>query len=323
MNAQADKFRTLAEAMEKPIKAKLADRLANTPKRQLQARSDYIEVQHMARVQAALFKMSEAAAAGTLPVQFAKLTKATLMTYFGTKTDHPSYYSIIDTGVYRDESEPARAFRAWFVADMTFEQSQAQLEEKKRASIRDIEQKLIFANIPGYFPTPPELADRMVELLDLEPHHHVLEPSAGSGALVDAIERRHGKFECQLIECNYTLAELLEKKFPHCKILRADFMKCDYPPPTPPRLFDRIIMNPPFENLQDIDHVQHAFTMLKPGGKLVTIMSPGPFYRSDRKAAHFVAWLTTQVRTVDDLPAGTFKASGTGVSAKLVTIEKE
>ena len=47
--------------------------------------------------------------------------------------------------------------------------------------------------------------------------------------------------------------------------------------------YDRIVMNPPFEAGQDIDHVRHAFQFLKDGGRLVSIMSPSPFFREDKK----------------------------------------
>ena len=36
--------------------------------------------------------------------------------------------------------------------------------------------------------------------------------------------------------------------------------------------FDRIVMNPPFSRDQDARHVNHAFSFLKPGGKLVAIV---------------------------------------------------
>ena len=79
-------------------------------------------------------------------------------------------------------------------------------------------------------------------------------------------------------------------------------------------------MNPPFENGQDIDHVRHAFGMLRPGGILVAIMSPGPFFRSDRKAAAFREWFDAMGGERRDLPAGAFRESGTGVATVLVTV---
>ena len=42
-------------------------------------------------------------------------------------------------------------------------------------------------------------------------------------------------------------------------------------------------MNPPFENGRDIDHVTHALSLLKPGGRLVAIMSEGVFSVSSKR----------------------------------------
>ena len=82
-------------------------------------------------------------------------------------------------------------------------------------------------------------------------------------------------------------------------------------------------MNPPFENLQDIDHVLHAFKFLKPGGRLVAVMSPGPFFRKDRKCQDFREWFDSLGGEAVDLPEGSFKESGSGINTKLVVIDKE
>ena len=100
-------------------------------------------------------------------------------------------------------------------------------------------------------------------------------------------------------------------------MIRGDFLEITTQP------FDRIVMNPPFEKLADIDHVLKAYDCLKNGGRLVSIMSPGPFFRSDRKCQAFQAWINDVGAEVTDLEPGTFKASGTGVNAKLVVIDKE
>ena len=87
--------------------------------------------------------------------------------------------------------------------------------------------------------------------------------------------------------------------------------------------YDRVVMNPPFEDGQDIDHVRRAFDAnLKPGGKLVAIMSEGPFFRSDKKAQAFRQWLEENGGTSERLAPGTFKESGTGTATRLVTVEK-
>ena len=53
---------------------------------------------------------------------------------------------------------------------------------------------------------------------------------------------------------------------------QADFLECNDDLGT----FDRIVMNPPFANADDIKHIMHALKMLKPGGRLVAICANGP-----------------------------------------------
>src|SRR4029079_16220661 len=137
----------------------------------------------------------------------------------------------------------------------------------------------------------------------LEPGHRVLEPSAGTGRLIDsaALTRWEWSGELVAVEVNEALASGLRAKYrpEHAAIHRMDFLTCNGNLGT----FDRIVMNPPFADGQDIDHVRHAFGFLNRGGRLVAIMSEGPFFRSDRKAEDFRAWLEAQHGTAVRLPA--------------------
>ncbi len=81
-------------------------------------------------------------------------------------------------------------------------------------------------------------------------------------------------------------------------------------------------MNPPFEHLADVDHVLRAYELLASGGRLVSVMSPGPFFRESKKCVAFRAWIDEAGGEVIDLPDGSFKESGTGVSSKLLVIDK-
>ncbi len=73
-----------------------------------------------------------------------------------------------------------------------------------------------------------------------------------------------------MIEINPSLREILEMK--GYNVVASDFL--DYGGE-----YDVIVMNPPFEKLQDIDHVRHAFDLLTEGGRLVAVMSESPFFR--------------------------------------------
>lgn len=167
---------------------------------------------------------------------------------------------------------------------------------------------------PQLFPTPPELADRMVQLADIRPGQDVLEPSAGTGAIIDAIRRKpnHG---CAItaVEINPHLAarlrdiDCLGESHVRC----VDFLSCN----GDLGQFDRILMNPPFANAEDIEHIQHALTMLKPGGRLVAICANGPRQNDVLKPLvqeHGGQW--------EVLPAGTFKESGSNVASVLLSM---
>lgn len=178
-------------------------------------------------------------------------------------------------------------------------------------------------SVPQLFETPPELAERMALEAEIKPGHKVLEPSAGTGRLIRAIYEAEPLAAISAVEINQNLGEALRnmKRADGHNMIDAlfcgDFM---FPAPTP--TYDRILMNPPFVNGQDIDHVKHAFKTLKPGGRIVAIMGEGSFFRSDRKAREFRAWLEDIEGTSEQLPPNTFASSGTGVNTRLVIIDK-
>jgi protein-L-isoaspartate O-methyltransferase len=171
---------------------------------------------------------------------------------------------------------------------------------------------------PQLFPTPPALAERMVEEADIQPNHRVLEPSAGTGAIVDAIRAAiqavSGQCDIEAVEINPTLAHRLafHDALGENRVHPGDFLEQN----DNLGQFDRIVMNPPFENGADIKHIQHAMKMLKPGGRLVAICANGPRQQTTLKplAENSGGWY-------EDLPAGTFASQGTNVNTALLLIE--
>ncbi|AMO36602.1 PLxRFG domain-containing protein [Thauera humireducens] len=90
--------------------------------------------------------------------------------------------------------------------------------------------------------------------------------------------------------------------------------------------YDRIIMNPPFSDRRDAEHVQHAFTLLRPGGRIVAIMGEGVFFGQDKRAQDFRDWLDSVGGTSEKLPEGSFMDPSlpvqTGVNARMVVIDR-
>ena len=145
---------------------------------------------------------------------------------------------------------------------------------------------------------------------------HEETPDAGTGMLLGACGGRmfgHNPESGAVVavEINPTLASGLARDFPLTTVINADFL--DMVGCTDDAKFDKILMNPPFENGADIKHIEHAATMLKPGGRLVAICANGP--RQQAK-------LMPQADYWEPLPAGSFLEQGTGVNTALMVIEK-
>ncbi|MGH7969837.1 MAG: methyltransferase, partial [Limisphaerales bacterium] len=168
-----------------------------------------------------------------------------------------------------------------------------------------------FKKLYQFYETPPDLACRMVEMADVREAQRVLEPSAGKGAILNALPATVHRTAVELNPAMVELPGLADL------VHYSDFLQVIN---GAVGAFDRIIANPPFRAGQDVDHVRHMHHLLKPGGILVTVMSPAWQYRTDSRHAEFRAWLAQVDHEVETLPEGTFKCSGTNVRSLLVTI---
>ena len=69
-----------------------------------------------------------------------------------------------------------------------------------------------------------------------------------------------------------------------------------------------------------------AGSQLASGGRLVAIMSQGPFFREDRKAKDFREWLDEVGGESEELPEDAFKGieafRQTGVRTRIVSIDR-
>lgn len=179
------------------------------------------------------------------------------------------------------------------------------------------ERELLGKDLPGFFPTPWPVIERMMELASIERGHRVLEPSCGKGDILDALKEQFPDIELIAIERNYTLSDVLSAK--GHDVMFEDF--CVHH-----GSYDRVVMNPPFENGQDITHVEHAYSLLRPGGRLVSVVSEGPFFRSDRKSIAFREWLQEVNADIERLPDDAFKGREafrqTAVRTRLISLAK-
>lgn len=168
-----------------------------------------------------------------------------------------------------------------------------------------------------FFATPPEVAAKLLDCVDLEPGDLVLEPSCGDGALVGEILKKEPQVELHAYEVRDSAARKVFERFPGNNVIITckDFMLL-----TPKPKFNFVIMNPPFGKQADIDHVLHAWRFLKPKGKLVSVMSAGVSFRSNKKTVEFREFVEEHGGTIEPLPEGAFKSSGTSVRTVIVEI---
>lgn len=165
----------------------------------------------------------------------------------------------------------------------------------------------------GYFPTPPAVVDRLIALADLGPGMTVLEPSAGQGALAAAAAAARGIVDCvELLDAN---AAILRQCDDYRDVTTGDFLAIE-----PVWLYDRVVMNPPFARQADVVHVTHALRFLRPGGRLVSVMSAGVTFRSYRLTADLRELIADRGGEIIPLPADSFKESGTGVNTVIVVV---
>jgi hypothetical protein len=160
--------------------------------------------------------------------------------------------------------------------------------------------------------TSTELARHMADLARLQAGQRLLEPSAGTGRLIDAAGMAAWGFVGELIavEDNPSLAQALLFKYGHLKgvvkVHHGDFLACG---PEFLNKFDRILMVPP--RVDGAAHIMHAVKFLYRGGCLVGLVAEPP--------PSFAVFVESMSGTVSPLPSDSFREAMDG--ACIVVIE--
>jgi len=114
-----------------------------------------------------------------------------------------------------------------------------------------------------FYPTPANLAQRVVDLAEIEPQHECLEPSSGTGAIADLMPMD----QTRCVEVSKLRCDVLTAKG-HDAVCMDFTAWAD----SVSNKFDRICMNPPFDRGQWQAHITHAASLLNAGGRLVAIL---------------------------------------------------
>jgi len=125
-------------------------------------------------------------------------------------------------------------------------------------------------NATAYFPTPSEVIEDMLCTVRGCPQH-VLEPSAGQGAIADACTDKWEDVQVCCVGCLDINSAILKRK-------KYNVWDMDFLDVKPWPRYDLAAMNPPFSVAGDpqayMTHIYHAFKFLKPGGANWSPLSP-------------------------------------------------
>jgi phospholipid N-methyltransferase len=320
VDAYAVRLRRAADSAERQAGEKRNSGLYNqNPTRRRMAMLASIEQDalHLERVAAALRALADRRDAGTLPAQLAALTTRAMAErlitssyYPSPELDKPLWTAFIRAGITPDVYPVVRGLLLPLA-------EAAPRETPVERQVRDAMRALVGVPIADYFPTPPAVIDRLLAEADIRDGMAVLEPSAGAGHIADAIRAAHPSARLVLIEADSRLVQVLRLK-------GYDPLHEDFLDEAVSAVYDRVVANPPFSDLQDVTHVRRMYDWLRPGGRLVSVMSASPFFREDRKAREFRAWLEDVGGWSEELPSGSFEKSErpTGVATRIVVIDK-
>lgn len=325
MTSQGDALRAMAETMDIQIDAKMNPACANqnpTPRRAAMAESMRLDGEKLQETQAALVHLADAHDAKTVPSILKGINSKALIDSLRliARIEPERVINFYKEDVARLGRAGINTLEQYKEAAAAFSAILEQQEKPNQTAqeIRKMENDLIGLKIDGFFPTPNSVIDIMLDYAGDIEGKIVLEPSAGHGAIAERLRAAGADVCC--IEMNSRLRDILTLK--NFELVERDFLEYEAE-----RDIDLIIMNPPFEKLADIDHVNHALKLLPEGGKLISVMGESVFFNSNTKAENFRAKLDELGAEVIEL-GDAFKEKGagrirtTGARSRLVIIDK-
>ncbi len=130
-----------------------------------------------------------------------------------------------------------------------------------------------------YYPTPIALGERLVDLLEIEEGDSILEPEAGQGGLAGLLP----KDQTMCVEISPLFCHILREK--GFSVEQADFLTWN-----PERMFDVVVMNPPYSDGRWQAHLEKAGRMLAAKGRIGAVLP----VTAVQKAAQFLPGMTLE-----------------------------
>ena len=331
----AARFRQMADKLQEEIDRRYNSMsgLNPTARRQRIMESQHIEAARLERVQKGLRVLADRHEIGAVPESLAAL-KSKKAIY--DMLLYERFYEDVKKSlkVYATEEEylAARSVLIELIDSYRNADDEQRQHAAQQREAEKLERDLALLDIPGYFPTPDGVIEIMLEqwsmAYDRDPTH-VLDPSAGAGALIKAVaDRFPGLKRIDAYEINHKLRNVLKKRYgdeQRIHLIGDDFLEAEHGP----QGYNLILMNPPFGKGAELEHIRHAFEFLGAGnsvhgGLLISVAPTAVEYNSTKKYQAFREWLDEQGGWTVPLPEGSFLDSKrkTGVNTLLVVIQR-
>ena len=177
-------------------------------------------------------------------------------------------------------------------------------------------------NSNAFFPTPTKIIDEMLEkiMIDVSDDYvfnnlTLLEPSAGTGAIVDRIKNKFLSKNIDIVEYDDYNAQILRDKG-YENVTEMDFLQYNT---NLDKKYDFIITNPPYLGNAYIKHIKHSYSMLATNGMLVAVIPTSFLKNNDKLSLSFFDLVAKNNISLDFINNG---FENTSVQTTIIVLRK-
>lgn len=158
------------------------------------------------------------------------------------------------------------------------------------------------------------LYSKIVEFIT--PDSRILEPSAGSGDLIDYIKNKlFFNTPIDVVELNNEKASILKSK--GYNLIGRDYMNT-----VVEDKYDIIVACPPFKSDMNLDHIQKMYSDLNRNGIIATLCNTKWITDNTEKSVKFREFLLNVNYTMTMIPDNSFMEKGKSVPSLILKIKK-
>ena len=185
----------------------------------------------------------------------------------------------------------------------------------------------------NFYPTPENVISKMLEKIDFEEVKYILEPSAGSGAIIKKLILEYQKFSIDAVESNLELCSILKNiklqeerdKYGNWVDTYVNIAGYDFLSFSTYKKYDAVIMNPPFDN--GAKHLLKALDLMQDGGQIVCLLNSetllNPYSNERKSLLHKLSQLNADIEDLGQCFRNAERSTNINISMVYVKIAKK